>query len=61
MAHFLIINQNKGNNSCTTDAILTKFDVHQRIKVIYAHLKFHQIPLVGYLVMAPDVMHGWTE
>ena len=57
---FFILNQYKGNNSRTTDAILTKLDMHQRIKVIYAHLKLHQIPLVDYLVMAPDVTDGIT-
>ena len=61
MAQLLILNQCKGNNSCTTDAILTKLKVHQRIVVIYIHIKFHQIPLIGYLVMAPDRHDEWTE
>ena len=44
MAQFVDLNQCKGNNSCTTDAILPKPDVHQRIMVVYIHIKFHQIP-----------------
>ena len=52
--NLLILNQYKGNNSCTTDAILTKLDLHQCIMVICIHIKFHQIPLTGYLVVAPD-------
>ena len=55
----LILNQyiyDKGNNSCTTDASLIKLDLHQHIMVIYTciHVKFHRIPLTGYLVMATD-------
>ena len=41
--------------------ILTKVNVHQRVMVIYIHIKFHQIPLTGYLVMAPDGRDGRTE
>ena len=33
---------------------MTKLKVNQHIMVIYIHIKFHQIPLIGYLVMAPD-------
>ena len=58
MAQFVISNQYKGNNSCPTDAILTKLTVHQRIMVIYIHIKFHKIPLIGYLVMAPGGREG---
>ena len=50
----LILNQYMGNNSCSTDAILTKLNMHQSIMVICSHNKFHQIPLIGYVVMAPD-------
>ena len=32
--NLLILYQHKGNNSCTTDAILTKLDVHQSIMVV---------------------------
>ena len=59
--NLLILNQYKGNNSCTTNAILTKLDVRQYIMVICIHLKFHQIPLTGYLVMAPDGPEEWTK
>ena len=52
--NLLILSQYRGNNACITDAILTKLNVHQRIEVIYILIKFHQIPLIGYLVMAPD-------
>ena len=50
----LILNQYKGNNSGIIDDIQTKFDVHQGIMVICIPIKFHQILLIGYLVMAPD-------
>ena len=40
--------------SCTSDAILTNLDMHQNIMVIYFHVKFHHISLIGYLVMAVD-------
>ena len=61
MAQLLIVNQYKGNNSCTSDAFLTKLKVHQRIVVIYIHIKVYQIPLIGYLVMAPDGHDEWAE
>ena len=59
--NLLNFNQYKGNNSCTTDAILTKLDVRQRNMVIYIYIKFHQIPLIGYFVMAPDGHDGRTD
>ena len=52
MVQYVDFNQYKGTNSCTTEAILTKLDMHQRILVICYHIKFHKIPLNGYLVMA---------
>ena len=57
----MISDQYKGNNSSTTKAVLTKLDVHQRIIVIYIHIKFHQNPLIGYLVMATDGRDGQEE
>ena len=59
--YLLILNQYKGNNSCTADAILIKLYVHQRIIVIYIHIKFHQIQSIGYLVMVPDGRDGRTD
>ena len=43
--------------------------MHQPIMMIYSHIKFHQIPLIGYLAMAPDECDrvrdgqndGWTD
>ena len=52
--NLLILNQYKGNNSCATEAILTKLDVRQRNMVIYIHIMFHEIPVIGYLVMSSD-------
>ena len=40
---------------------MTKVDMHQSIMVMYIHIKFHQIPLIGYLVMAPDGCDGRTD
>ena len=57
----LILNHYKGNNSCTIEAMLTKLDVHQCIMVIYMHIKFHEIQLNGYLVMALDGHDGRTD
>ena len=61
--NLMSLNQYKGNNSCTTDASLIKFDVHQRIMVIYTciHNMFHRIPLTGNLVMATDGYDGWMD
>ena len=28
--------------------------------VIYNHFKFREIPLIDYIVMAPDGCDGWT-
>ena len=51
MAQFcFILNQYKGNNSCITEAILTKLDIFQRIMVIYIYIyiyKFNEIPSIG--------------
>ena len=57
MAHLVILlmlNPYKDNNSCTTDVIMATLNKHLHIMVIYIHIKFHQIPQIGYLVMAPD-------
>ena len=40
MPQFVILNKFKGNNSCITNAILTKLDVHQHIKVTYISFMF---------------------
>ena len=63
LLNLLICNHYKGSNSNSTDAILTNLDVHQRIMVIHIciHIKFHQIPFIGYLVMAPGGREGRTD
>ena len=57
----LILGQYKGNNACTTNAILTKLDMHQCIMVIYIHIKFHQIPMIEYLVITLDGCDGGKD
>ena len=56
--HLLILNQYKGNNSCTTDAILTKLHVHQCIMVIYIH--FNSI-LLSILSKTLEGRQGTTD
>ena len=47
--------QSKGNNSSITDDTLMKLYVHNHTMVfIYIQYKFHNIPYIGYLVMAED-------
>ena len=50
----MILNQFKGYNSCTTEASLTKLDMHQHVIVIYIYIKFYEILFNSYLVMAKD-------
>lgn len=44
---------------------MSKLDMHQQIMVTYISIMFHQIPLSGYLVMAPygrdRRAHGHTD
>ena len=42
---FVSLNQIKGNNSCITNAILIKLDVHQHIKVTYISFMFFKLPV----------------
>ena len=42
----------KGNNSSITDDTLMKLHMHNI--VIYIQYKFHEIPSIGYLVMAEN-------
>ena len=49
-----ILNQFKGYNSRTTEASMTKLDMHLIVIVILIQHKFHEIPFNSYLVMAPD-------
>ena len=37
-----------------TDDILMKLHVHNHTIVIYIQYKFHDIPFIGYLVIAED-------
>ena len=39
---------------CTSEASVTKVDVHQRIIVIFIYFKFHEIPSNSHFVIAPD-------
>ena len=52
MANLWILNQfNKGNKSCITDAIVAKLNLHSCAMTKHNCIKFHKIPLNGYLVM----------
>ena len=42
----------KGNNSCTSYAILMKLYVHSRIMMIHMHFKVHELTMISYLVTA---------
>ena len=44
--------QSKGNNSAITDNIPIKLHIHNLTMVIY--IQFHELPSIGYLVMAED-------
>ena len=46
--------QSKGNNSSITDDILMKLHVNNHTMLIYNQYEFHEIPFIGYLVMAED-------
>ena len=46
--------QSKGDNSIITHDTLKQLHVHNLIMVIYIQYKFHEIPSIGYLVMAED-------
>ena len=43
-----------GNNSSTSDDTLMNLHVHNYTMVVYIQYKFHEIPSIGYLVMAED-------
>ena len=46
--------QSKDNYYFIADYILLKFHMHSRTMVIQIKCKFHEIPSIGYLVMAED-------
>ena len=50
----LILNQFKGDNSCITEIILIKPDLHHCFMMICICFKFHEMLLNGFLVMAMD-------
>ena len=52
--YILIFRQSKGNNSLITDDTQVKLRVHNHSIVIYIQYTFHEIPFIGYLVMADD-------
>ena len=57
MVNYMELNKIKDCNSCTTKASLF---VHQRVEEM--HIKVHEIPVSGYLVMAPvGRTEGQTE
>ena len=47
-------NQFKGNNSCITDVIRTKLNVHLGIMMARIKYKCHPTLFIDFLVMAPD-------
>ena len=51
MANLWILNQFKGNKSCTTDASIIKLNEHCRVVTLQNCWKLHEIPFTGYLVM----------
>ena len=50
-----ILNQFKGNKSCTIDTSLTKLNEHCPVMTIQNYCKFREIPFIGYLVMTQFV------
>ena len=46
--------QSKYSNSSITDKTMMNFHVHNHTMVIYIQYKFHEIPSIGYKVMAED-------
>ena len=58
----LKIRHSEGNNSTITEDTPKKLHMHNLTIVIYIHYKFHQLPSIGYLVMAEDgITDRWTE
>ena len=54
--------QSKGNNSAITDDTPIKLHMHNPTLIIYIQYKFHEIPSIGYLVMAEDQKSdGWMD
>ena len=51
MATLQIFNQFKDINSCSTDAVMTKLKVDCHGVTKHTCLKFHEVPLIGYLEM----------
>ena len=49
MATLQIFNHFRGINSCNTDAAKTKLKVNCPVLTKHTCLKFHEVPLVGYL------------
>ena len=45
----------KGNNSCSSDDILTKLYVHSGVILIHNLLKFHGVLMIGYLVIVNSI------
>ena len=52
MVNFMEFKSIQGLYLKTTNASLTKLDVHVCLIVIYIYFKFHEIRLWGYLVIA---------
>ena len=50
--------QSKGNNSSITDVNLMKLHMRNHTIVIYIQYKLHEIPSIGYLVMAEEKIIG---
>ena len=54
MEKSLKFRQSKGNNSTINDDAPIKLHVHNLDMVIYIQYTFHELPPIGYLVIAED-------
>ena len=54
MGQSLKLRQSKGNNPVITEDSPIKLHVDILIMVTYIQYKFHEIPSIGYLIMADD-------
>ena len=54
MGKLLKIRQSRENNSVIYNDSPIELNVHNPIMIIHIQYKFHEIPSIGYLVMAGD-------
>ena len=51
MAEFGNFNGSKGKTSCITGDILMQLYIHSQVIMIHIQYKFHEVVVIGYLVM----------